>query len=441
MPWTSERVTALAPDANAAKTARGLATLAKWSDLGSSDRAVWGSCQGSGKQPYRVQIDLSEPAYRCSCPSRKFPCKHALGLLFLFAEQPDALPSAPLPDPLREWLDRRDTRTPPEPEPSPDPRNVADPDARARRVSRREAKVQAGIDELSQWLSDFIRQGLAAAPHHPDTFWETPAARMVDAQASGLARRVRSLRGAIHPGANWPDVLLARLGELHLLLEGYRRADTLSAAVRADLRALVGWTQSPKALLNADARDLARCDRQQDIWGVLGRHVTLEDRLQIQRVWLRGYTSNRLALVLDFAFGSAPLDASLVPGTAIDAELVFFASNFPLRAVVRSRASEALDLPPLSGSPGIAAALEPWREAIARVPWLDPFPLLLREVRAFPDGNVYDAAGSCLPLVTDCLWELVAIAGGHPIDLFGEWSERRFRPLSAFADGQFWSLT
>nr|WP_279163542.1 SWIM zinc finger family protein [Rhodococcus erythropolis] len=31
-------------------------------------------------------VDLRGPAYKCSCPSRKFPCKHALGLLVEWSE-------------------------------------------------------------------------------------------------------------------------------------------------------------------------------------------------------------------------------------------------------------------------------------------------------------------------------------------------------------------
>jgi hypothetical protein len=33
-----------------------------------------------------VSIDLVGPAFRCSCPSRKFPCKHGLALLLLWVD-------------------------------------------------------------------------------------------------------------------------------------------------------------------------------------------------------------------------------------------------------------------------------------------------------------------------------------------------------------------
>ena len=84
---TEEQIIQLAPDAASVKAGKGLATRAKWVLLEHSDRAIWGHCQGSGKTPYQTVIDIKNVAFKCSCPSRKFPCKHGLGLLFLYAAQ------------------------------------------------------------------------------------------------------------------------------------------------------------------------------------------------------------------------------------------------------------------------------------------------------------------------------------------------------------------
>ena len=85
--WTAETVEALAPDAASVTAARKLARLGPWSGTGFDEHAVWGLCKGSGSRPYQAQVDLSGPAYKCSCPSRKFPCKHALALLLLWASR------------------------------------------------------------------------------------------------------------------------------------------------------------------------------------------------------------------------------------------------------------------------------------------------------------------------------------------------------------------
>src|SRR5438876_11119606 len=89
--WSVEQVLALAPDAAAQRAARGLAGPGPWREtgcrpLGNDDTPiVWGLCQGGGSSPYQTCVDVSEPAFRCSCPSRKIPCKHSLGLLLRWA--------------------------------------------------------------------------------------------------------------------------------------------------------------------------------------------------------------------------------------------------------------------------------------------------------------------------------------------------------------------
>ena len=55
--WDVEQVVRLAPDPASAKAGQGLARAAKWSGIGATDRAVWGLCQGSGKQPYQTTVD------------------------------------------------------------------------------------------------------------------------------------------------------------------------------------------------------------------------------------------------------------------------------------------------------------------------------------------------------------------------------------------------
>ena len=74
--------------------------------LGATDAALWGLCQGSGSKPYQTAIDLTEPAFKCSCPSRKFPCKHALGLMLLFAQDAGRL-SEPAPPEWAQTLARQ----------------------------------------------------------------------------------------------------------------------------------------------------------------------------------------------------------------------------------------------------------------------------------------------------------------------------------------------
>src|SRR3712207_3368213 len=91
---TVDGITALAPDAKVAAAGRRLGVPRSWEGHGRSTEALWGECRGSAV--YQVRVDLSDLAVKCSCPSRKHPCKHGIGLLFLHLETP--LPTAPAPD-------------------------------------------------------------------------------------------------------------------------------------------------------------------------------------------------------------------------------------------------------------------------------------------------------------------------------------------------------
>jgi len=102
--WAADRVLALAPDASSRQAAARLAGLSQWSGTGAAGDVVWGLCAGSGKNPYQTILDLTGPAYKCSCPSRKFPCKHALALLLNWAN--DLVPGAAQPSDLAgSWED------------------------------------------------------------------------------------------------------------------------------------------------------------------------------------------------------------------------------------------------------------------------------------------------------------------------------------------------
>jgi hypothetical protein len=437
---TADQILALAPDSASAKAGQGLASPRKWAALGSSERAAWGECQGSGREPYRTQIDLNEPAFRCSCPSRKFPCKHGLGLLLMLASQPAAFTQGAPPPWVAEWLAKRDQSA--QQRTVKQDRAAAPADAgaqkqraaaQARSVAAREAKVAAGVEELGRWLRDMVRQGLASAQGRPYSSWEAIAARMVDAQAPGLARLIRDLAGVPASGEGWQERLLERLTRLFLLIEGYQHLDRLPPEEQTDVRATVGWP------LNQD--ELLAMSGVRDRWLVVGQHVEDEEQLRVLRTWLWAAGAGRPALALAFAAPGQPLDRSLVPGTALDAELVFFPGAHPLRALVKRRHGPP---GPLDGMPGngIGAATAAYAAALARSPWIERFPLALAGVTPLRDGErwlVRDADGLALPLARRFArgWRLVALSGGRPLALFGEWDGDALLPLSAWAEGRF----
>jgi hypothetical protein len=436
---SADQIAGLAPDAKALAAGRQSAAPRLWQGLGRSDAALWGECKGSAV--YQVRVALDDLAAKCSCPSRKFPCKHALGLLFLTADAPEQIPAAEPPAWVTEWLDKRSESTDRKKQRAEKAAEAAppDPEQQARRAEKRLARVLAGVEALELWLGDLVRTGVASVPLG-DAAWTTQAARLVDAQAPGLASRVRRLGFLPRSGADWGDRLGDGLGRLALLLQALRRLDALDGPLAADVRAAVGWTLERDEVIAAG-------ERVADAWAIVGQVVEDDDRFRVQRSWLRGAQSGRDALVLQFAAGPARFPEALVPGMVLEAELAFWPSAHPLRALVYERRGEMKPLASAVASVRIDGMLDRYAQALGRQPWIERFPALLGGVVPAPVGDqtaerfqVIDADGRALPLAGSGHWKLFALSGGHPIDLFGEWDGRSLLPLGTLAEGSYHTL-
>jgi hypothetical protein len=431
-PWGRERVFALVPDPASSRAAQSLATRGSWSAAGwagqlGPEGSVWGECQGSAAAPYRVVVDLSGPACRCSCPSRKVPCKHALGLLLRWAD--GTVAAQPPPGWVTEWIARRDQGTAARAarRDTGQPSEPTDPAAARRRAQQREARVAAGLVELDRWLCDQVRQGLAETQRAGYLSWDSMAAQLVDAQAPGAATLVRGLATVPRSGVGWVDRLLEEYALLRLLTVAYRGQDELPGRLRETVRSRIGF-----AVRQADV--LAGPDRLTDEWVVLGQRELEQDGLRARRIWLRGGRGSRPALLLSFAVGGRAPDCPLAPGTSAEAELAFYPAALPLRAAIVTRQPEVPAGPPPGDT--VAAFLGQWADALARDPWLDAWPAVLAGVvPARADGwALADAAGDALPVhpqAGDC-WPLIALSGGHPVTVAGEWTPRGFWPLTAW---------
>jgi hypothetical protein len=420
--WDRAQVLALAPDASSLRAAQSLASSGSWPLTGAGDGdAVWGECRGSAAAPYRTAVDLSGPAYRCSCPSRKFPCKHALALLLMWSDGAVAAHAA-APDWAATWFASRAAKA----SDTMDQKPPADPVAALHRAQQREARVAAGLAELDRWLCDQVRQGLAASQRSGYRHWDEIAARMVDAQASGLAERLRALAAVPHSGPGWEGRLLAEYALLRLLATAYRGQHRLSPELRDTIRSRIGFTVR-------QAEVLATAAPVRDYWHVLARRDLDQDRIRTRRVWLRGARTGRFALVLSFAAVGESLDNSLALGSQTDADLAFYPGAFPLRALVATRYDTVKASAP-SGA-AIGGLLAQYAAALGQDPWLDTWPALLTVTPArAPLPCVSDAADDALPLHPGAggCWPLFALSGGRPVTVAGEWTPRGLWPLTVW---------
>lgn len=411
MTWTEEQIIALSPDAYSTKSGKDLAKPTKWVTVGVSERALWGECQGSGSLPYRTQIDLRDTAFKCTCPSRKFPCKHGLGLFLLYIHQPGVFKQTPEADWVKEWLDKRGEKLQKKVEVKAD--EASDTKAQAKRIEARKAKVEAGVEEIELWMKDFIRNGLITAPDKSPKFWQSAASRMVDAQAPGLASMVRSLGEINYFGDNWQSLALQQLTKLYLAVQGFKRMDTLPEPLQADIRSQIGWTLK--------AEELKTNTGIHDHWLVLGRQTEQEGDITVQRNWLYGVNSRQFALILNFAYRTQTVDLSLVPGTAMEGELVFYPGSLPLRALLKERV-RTVEFPEVPGLADWQAVAHAYATHCSASPWLYQWPLIVENITLLPlekQWILQDSGNRMAQLDKkfDKLWKLLAYGGGHPLTM------------------------
>lgn len=424
--FTPEQILDLAPDASSARSGQGLASPRHWQGLGRNPEVLWGLCQGSGKTPYQVRIALPELATSCSCPSRKFPCKHALGLMFLAAVQPDAVAAGEPPEFVAEWLAKRNARaekTAAKAKSDPAPPN---PETAARTAKKREAQLGTGLRELKAWLEDLVGAGFANAAVREPAFWDARARRLVDAQAPGLARAVGDLAGIALRGNDWPERLLRGLSPIYLAAEAFERAETLPGGLRADLFRAIGLPQRQEDV-DLDAA-------VEDGWLCIGHASEDLDRVVVHRTWLFGRNTGLRVLILNFVPHGQPANPPALPGWSESMRLGFYPGSLRQRALIVARGGNPVNSAAPEAVAGLAAELERHADAVSADPWLNLFPMLVR-ARLARDGQggwwLADENGAALPVKGEDLplWQWYARSGGRGCTYSGEWDGERFRLL------------
>jgi len=427
---SEEQILSLAPDESSKKSGKELANPAKWVSKGANEQALWGECQGSGSKPYQTQIDLANIAFKCSCPSRKFPCKHGLGLLLLYARQQQSFTINESPAWVQEWLSKRTEKEEKKSEKKDKPVDEA---AQVRRVQAREQKVSDGTEELLLWIKDIVRNGILNMPEKSASFWEGMTKRMVDAQAPGLAGMIRELSNTNFFKEGWQTRFVDQLVKIYLLIQAYKNIASLNEALQADIKALIGFTQ------NMD--DLKTKAGIKDDWFILGKQVTQEDQLTVERNWLYGIHTKQYALVLQFYVRSQAPSFTLTLGVVIHAELVFYPSATPLRALIKQQFN--------TKTTTHIEGLVSWNEVAMQEtnynqhnPFINTYPFVVEGLTPVQFNNQWWLQDKEKKLMKigdgfSNIWKLLAISGGNALSLVIAGKENNYTPLGAWYNGTY----
>jgi hypothetical protein len=432
MSLTLDQVLQLAPDAASIEASRKLQSPRQWNRLGSCSVAWWGDSPGGSS--YQVKVERSSLAYQCNCPSRKFPCKHVLALLMVVAQDEAALPSCEMPVWVSEWLVKRQLAAAKKAAKATEPGKPIDIKAQQKRIEQREDRVREGLVQFDRWLRDLVRGGLAGLDAKGAAFWEAQQRRLIDAQAPGLAARLRQLSEVAGSNPDWPLMLLHELGKVKLLLHAFHRLDRLPLALVSDVRTAIGWTTPAEELEKHG-------DKVDDTWFILGQRIEEEDKLRVQRTWCLGQASRRFALVLQFAAGAASFAQPFTSGTQQRGTMLYYPSAMPQRAQF-VRSAEPLESlrGPLAGSATIDEFLSVVADQLAQQPWVNSFPAVLEHlslVRNDDRWHLCDRTSAILPLANVDLWKMFAHTGSRPVTVAGEWTRHCFRPLGYMWEGGY----
>lgn len=350
-----EVIERIAVDQASLRAGVGLAKPAKWSALGHSldETLLWGECAGSGARPYRVMVDARDRGSKCTCPSRKFPCKHVIGLLYLCAEQRAPFTPGTPPEWVGEWLARRrpkaagtaavtvrsagDTpdleaaRQPQGPPPDDDPK--AEERRLAAAVKRTEETTQAArdaLDTLEQWIGDQLRLGLSAFVDAMPVRCRQIAARLIDGKVSALASRVDEMPSRILalPPAERMQAAVVELSQLVQLACAFRSQPDQPAIRRQ--------------ICTAEPRDSVLTHPEtlfvDATWEVVASNQRMQrGKLMMQTTWLLNLDKDgpRFAMLVDFSHGSGMSRGSLpLPGTCFRGKVAFYPAPMPLRAIL-----------------------------------------------------------------------------------------------------------
>ncbi|MBP6010717.1 MAG: SWIM zinc finger family protein [Alphaproteobacteria bacterium] len=458
---TRDKVEALAPDKSSLDAALKLVKASGWPLLAVDEQRTlaWGECQGSGATPYRVCVSLADVGYRCTCPSRKFPCKHVLAVLLIHIDQQARFATGEPADWVRDWLARRrkTSSAPPatanqgdakpdatsatasnDPPPTVTPTDPAKLEAQRRRQREaREAKILDGLSELDQWLLDQLKAGIGDFAQASSDRCRTAARRLADAQAPGLASLIDQIPGdmlKLRPEQR-ADFIVEQLGTVHLLAEAYRKQDKLPELLRHDIRRAIGWNvKRDELLLDPNA------PRSAGRWIVTGaRSIVQADALRRVETWLARRDADQagqFACLIDFVPASmGTTGSSFYPGEEIEAHLVYYPSAMPLRAVLAEHKSASPMPTPMKHHHTLSAALDHWDDVLAAQPFLHEWPFGVTQARVVAADRglaVTDAAGaSVLPLAEAQEDAATPLLGLDSLDVTGLWNGRTFTLMLA----------
>ncbi|MDQ8733658.1 SWIM zinc finger family protein [Paenibacillus sp. LHD-38] len=196
---------------------------------------LFGECKGSGKEPYSCSADFlkaEQPIFRCSCPSRQFPCKHILGLMHAYVDG-KTFDIADIPSDIadkREKADKREEKkkeTAAAPEGKESKRKV-----NKNALAKKLASQLEGIELAHKLIQQMVQAGLASLDMRSIRMYEDQAKQLGNHYVPGVQATLREVFVLINTSDNHEAIYteaFEQLASLHALLK--RSRDYIKARI------------------------------------------------------------------------------------------------------------------------------------------------------------------------------------------------------------------
>ncbi|MCI7766387.1 MAG: SWIM zinc finger family protein [Oscillospiraceae bacterium] len=159
---TDELIRTLAPNAAAVANGKKISSSGDFISLSKTedDTLIFGECMGSGKNPYHTSADFSgdAPVFRCSCPSRQFPCKHSLALMYEWLAK-KSFSVSEIPDDLAQKREKATKRA----EKAAMPSEKKKAPKQNKSAAEKKLKKQAeGLELAEKFVTDMFTRGISS---------------------------------------------------------------------------------------------------------------------------------------------------------------------------------------------------------------------------------------------------------------------------------------
>ena len=295
--------------------------------------------------------------------------------------------------------------------------------------------MQNGITQLDQWLTDILQVGLLKIDF--DYSFDQIISRMVDAKLGGIANRLSRIKTLDPANSDWLDMVTQELSLVFALSWDLKKLEHLPQKRQL---ALLGY-----AGLNFRKTNVAQLPGVSDAWLLLGQHQRQEDNLTRRTCWFFGRQTHRSALVLDFAFGRQRFENTYRLGQHYRGRMHYYPALLPMRALLADATPARFGVQSLPGFDDLSRYVTKFTKALCTDPWLSKFPANFNNVTIQQIEQrffVVDSSARSILISNNAetSWRLLALAGGLPITLFGEYDGRTLHVFSLLMDDRVVSI-